>query len=66
MQCMILLPGQGGRLPSAEELSRAGFALSAALGRREPALAQAAEPPAEYGAGREEAPCGPEAEAAQG
>lgn len=33
MQCMILFPGRDGRLPSAEEMRRAGFVLSAAMGR---------------------------------
>lgn len=75
MQCMILFPGRDGRLPSAEELRRAGFVLSAALGR-EPvrALALAAEDQPQYGAGygteygadRERRASEPEAEAAQG
>lgn len=33
MQCMILFPGRDGRLPSADEMRRAGFVLSAAMGR---------------------------------
>ncbi len=63
MQCMILFPGRDGRLPSAEEMRRAGFVLSAALGREQAgenpaggaALALAAEEPAAY-----PAPPGPE------
>jgi len=79
MQCMILFPGRDGRLPSAEELRRAGFVLSTALGRetvREPALAAEAPPVygagcgrehgAEYGAERERRASEPEAEAVQG
>lgn len=56
MQCMILFPGHDGRLPSADELRRAGlqFVLSAALGRAQAGadpgegLARAAEDPAVY------------------
>ena len=58
MQCMILFPGRDGRLPSAEEMRRAGFVLSAALGRGQAekdlaevaGLALAAEEPARYAA----------------
>lgn len=32
MQCMILFPGRDGRLPNAEDMRKAGFVLSAALG----------------------------------
>ncbi len=75
MQCMILFPGRDGRLPSAEELRRAGFVLSSALGREpEGALALAAEDRQGYGAEhgpeyraeRERRVGEPEAEAAQG
>lgn len=67
MQCMILFPGRDGRLPSAEELRRAGFVLSSALGR-EPVgpLALAAEDRQGYGADRGAEHGEPEAEAAQG
>lgn len=56
MQCMILFPGRDGRLPSAEEMRRAGFVLSKALGLGQVRLgtpegvapALAAEEPAAY------------------
>ena len=63
MQCMILFPGRDGGLPSVEEMRRAGFVLSAALGRAQAGAdhgegagaALAAEGPAAY-----PAPPGPE------
>ena len=53
MQCMILFPGRDGRLPSVEEMRRAGFVLSTALGQAQDGavgagVALAAEPPARF------------------
>ena len=35
MQCIIILPGKNNRLPTAQQLSRAGFRVSTAVAVRE-------------------------------